>query len=64
MKSLEAAKLFYASASDHLAFARRNRNNFTSNFERDIRHSDMVVAEAQVCNALDKLWAAQKASKL
>jgi len=49
----------YEQASEQLAFCRLHRNDYTSNWLRDVRAADLAEAEKRVKVALCKLWAAQ-----
>ena len=57
--SLQKARAQYNSAHLDLAMARAQRNNFVSNYERDIRAMDVKHGEERVGIALDALWKAQ-----
>jgi len=57
--SLLKARQQYSDASMALYLARRIRNRFTSNFERDLRAMEVKHSEERVGIALDALWKAQ-----
>lgn len=61
-KSLERARDQYRNASADLDNARRNRNSFFSNWERDVRALEVKYGEERVGIALDVLWKAQVAA--
>lgn len=61
---LDRAVQQYNNASADLYNARRNRNSYFSNYDRDLRALDVKHGEERVGIALDTLWKAQQRYKI